>query len=350
MFSSLSRRRVIVLLFLTCMLFITLDERGNPVIDRARRVFAVLQSPFDTAARAISDPFARAWYGITRYDDLERENAALRDQVERQRGAEVEARSAILEYQQLLALNRLTSVRNYNIVSARVVGEAPSNFQNTVEITVGSNQGVAVGMPVTDGAGLVGKITRVYPNSSLVLLISDPQYSVAAEVLSAEDTPTTTTTVPLSPSGIPLPDLTSTTTSTTTTTLAPDAPPTTLDPLAPTDTTSTTPAVTTTTLPTIQVVRETGTVSGQGVDKPLLLRFVDDTASMVDIRVGATIDTAGGTNSLAPQGIPIGVITRIERQSGSRAPLVEVTPNASLRRLNFVSVILFVPNPNAIGR
>ena len=45
-----------------------------------------------------------------------------------------------------------------------MVGEAPSNFQNTVEITVGTNRGVAVGMPVTDGAGLIGKVTEVYPD------------------------------------------------------------------------------------------------------------------------------------------------------------------------------------------
>lgn len=349
MFSSLSRRRVLVLLVLTCLLFITLDERGNPVIDRVRRVFAVAMQPFDTAADAVTMPLSRAWYAMTKYDDLERENAALRDQVERQRGAEVEARSAILEYQQLLQLNRLTSARNYNIVTARVVGAAPSNFQNTVEITAGSNQGVVVGMPVTDGAGLVGKITRVYPSSSLVLLISDPQYSVSAEVLSADEPVPTTTTIPLSPSGVPISDLTSTTTTTTTTTTLPDAPPdsTPVDP-EPVDTT--TPPITTTTMPAVAVVRETGSVSGQGVDKPLLLRFVDDTASVVQLRLGATVDTAGGTNSLAPQGIPIGVITRIERQSGTRAPLVEVTPNASLRQLNFVSVILYVPNPNAIGR
>ena len=68
------------------------------------------------------------------------------------------------------------------------------------------------------------------------------------------------------------------------------------------------------------------------------------------VRVGAVVDSAGGANSLAPQGIPIGIISRIERQTGSSSALVEVTPNASLKRLNFVAVVLYSPNQDAVGK
>ena len=73
-------------------------------------------------------------------------------------------------------------------------------------------------------------------------------------------------------------------------------------------------------------------------------------AAVTSVKVGAVVDTAGGTNSLAPQGIPIGIISRIERQSGSSSALVEVQPNASLKRLNFVAVVLYLPNEAAVGR
>ena len=69
------------------------------------------------------------------------------------------------------------------------------------------------------------------------------------------------------------------------------------------------------------------------------------------MKVGAIVDTAGGNNSLAPQGIPIGVITPHPRaDAAAAAPLVEVTPNASLKRLNFVAVVLYVPNQDAVGK
>ena len=335
MFSALSRRRVVALVVLTCVLFITLDRNGNPVIDRARGVVATVLQPIDTATRAITLPLERVWYGITNYGDVERENQALRDQIEHQRGNDVEARSAILEYRLLLKVQQLASKFNYPTVAAQVIGDSPGNFQNTVEINVGSVDGIQVGMPVTNGAGLVGRITRVYPTHSLVKLITDPAYSVPAQVLSSADD-----------EGIegPLPDLpivgATTSTSSTTTTTTTVAVTTTTSPGATVAPTTAAPPATTTTA--LEVVREPGLLEGQGGNKPLLLRFVDSSSSLANVKVGAIVDTAGGTKGLAPQGIPIGVITRIVAQSGDSSALVEVTPNASLRQLNFVAVVLYV--------
>ena len=346
---------MIALVVLTCLLFITLDRNGNPVIDRVRSVVATVMRPLDTATEAITLPIERAWYGITNYDDLERDNEALRDQIEQLKGNDVEAVSAILEYRELLKVLQLTSKFTYDTVAAQVVGESPSNFQNTVEINVGSNRGVKVGMPVTDGAGLVGKITKVFPDRSIVRLITDPEYAISAQVLSDVNDPqnqpaTTTTTV--SPDGsepstssTSTSTSTSTTTTTTTTIASPVTDPITGETIAPVTTVAN---VTTTTVVT-EVVRETGLLEGQGGGKPLLLRFTDSTSAVTSVHVGAVVDTAGGTKSIAPQGIPIGVITRVVSRTGDSSAIVEVTPNASLRRLNFVTVVLFVANDAAPG-
>jgi rod shape-determining protein MreC len=355
MLSSLSRRRVVVLLILTSLLLITLDRRGNNAfIDKARQTFSVILRPFDIAADAVSKPIANAWYGITNYDDLRAENEALHDQVEHQKGAEIEAQTAITKFYELLRLYRLTSVHSYKSVIAQVVGEAPSNFQNTVEITVGTRDGVAVGMPVTDGAGLIGKVTTVYPDSCVVMLITDPQFSVQAQVLSRvddEDAASTTSTAPSNTavSGRSLDTTTSTSTTTTTTTepVSPTTTTTTPFGATPGQTTTSTSSTTTTTLPEIVVRRETGDIDGQGADRPLQFSLIDDTA-LTNVKVGDTVETAGGTKSLAPQSIPIGKITAVTRRLGSRSPIVEVEPNASLTQLNFVSVVLFVPNQAAI--
>jgi rod shape-determining protein MreC len=341
---------------LTSLLLITLDRRGNNAIfDKARQAFAVVLRPFDVAADAVSKPIANAWYGITHYDDVKDENEALRDQLENQKGAEIEAQTAITKYYELLKLYRLNSVHNYKSVFAQVVGEAPSNFQNTVEITVGTRDGIAVGMPVTDGAGLIGKVTKVYPDRSVVMLITDPQFSVQAQVLSTLDldaASSTTTTPNTAPSGRSLDSTTSTSTSTTTTTTPPiNATTTTTVPgqvdAAASGTTTSSSSTTTSTLPDLTVRRETGVIEGQGSDRPLLFSLIDDTA-LTNVKVGDRVETAGGADSLAPQSIPIGTITSVTRRLGSRSPIVEVEPNASLTQLNFVSVVLFVPNQAAI--
>lgn len=337
MFSALSRRRVVALVVLTCLIFITLDRNGNPVIDRVRGVLATVLQPIDTATRAITLPLERTWYGITHYDDVERENQALRDQLEHQKGNDVEARSAILEYRLLLKVQQLASKFNYPTVAAQVIGDSPGNFQNTVEINVGSIDGIRTGMPVTNGAGLIGRITRVYPTHSLVKLITDPAYSVPVQVLSAEDDEGIAGPLPEIPVGGTASSSTSTTTTTTTVGVTTTTTTTPGDTAVPT---TATPAATTTTV--LEVIRETGLLEGQGGSKPLLLRFVDSSSSLANVKVGAIVDTAGGSKGLAPQGIPIGVITRIVAQSGDSSVLVEVTPNASLRQLNFVAVVLYV--------
>jgi len=223
MFTSLSRRRVLALVVLTCVLLITLDSRGSAVIDRLREVFARVVQPFDTATRAVAMPLARAWNGVVNYSDVLHENEVLRDQIEHMKGTDIEARSAVLEYRELLKLNQLTSKFQFDTVEAQVVGESPSNFQNTIEINVGSRQGVAAGMPVTDGAGLIGRITKVFPSRSIVLLITDPSFAISAQVLSTSDQieeqqrPTDSTLL----TGQAVSDLTSSTTSTTTTVVLP---------------------------------------------------------------------------------------------------------------------------------
>jgi len=62
-----------------------------------------------------------------------------------------------------------------------VVGEDTNPYLRFVIITVGSQDGVAVGMPVvTGGAAMIGRIARTSPNLSYVQLINDPASLVTA--------------------------------------------------------------------------------------------------------------------------------------------------------------------------
>ena len=349
---SMGRRRVILLLVLTSILLITLDQRGNALIDRSRSVFSLILEPFDAAARTISLPVENAWNGITDYDDLRRENESLRAQIDVQRGAEIEARAALLEFEELLTLNRLLGTGSYPTVTVRVQGERASNFQYTVEIDKGSTDGIAVGMPVVNGAGLVGKITRVHPNSAIVLLVLDPDFSIGAKVLTRVD-PAPTPSLPISPTSGTTPQSTTTieptaTTLANTTTTAFDPVRGPLDPVGPppTATTSTgVPLYTTTTQFVTEIIRETGTLSGQGEGRPLVLRFIEDSSTSGRVKVGSSVQTAGGIAAIAPAGLPIGVVSAVREQAGSRSLVVEVEPAADLSStLSFLSVLLYVPN------
>lgn len=75
-------------------------------------------------------------------------------------------------------------------VRARVVGRDPSNFQSYLIIDVGTEQGIARGMPVVTDRGLVGRISEVGPNWSKVLLVIDPSSSVSALIQATRATGT----------------------------------------------------------------------------------------------------------------------------------------------------------------
>ncbi len=180
---TVGRRRVIIGLLLSAALLLTLDLRGNPVIDTIRDGFGQAMSPVERAADVVTNPVQRGWNSYSNFDDLERENQALRDQLDRQRGTQAAAEASIIDYNLLLALNNLPSLSGIDTAKAQVVGGATNNIDQVVEINKGSRDGIAIGMPVVNQAGLIGKITKVGPTTSKVMLVTDPRYSIAVEIL-----------------------------------------------------------------------------------------------------------------------------------------------------------------------
>ena len=67
-------------------------------------------------------------------------------------------------------------------VIARVITRGASNYLSALSIDLGSEHGIAPGMPVVTERGLVGRIHKVGPTSSTVLLITDPSSGVQAMI------------------------------------------------------------------------------------------------------------------------------------------------------------------------
>ena len=226
-----SRRRALVLLVLTCVLFITVDQRSTRAINGVRTGFSYVFRPFKGVARAVTRPAGNAWRGMTNYGQLERENLALRDQLARQAGDAAAAEAFVREHNELLTLEQLPIDPNIPKVMAQVVGGSPRDDQQTVEINQGSSRGIRIGMPVVNGAGLIGKVTQVFPNGSVVRLVTDTQYVLAVKIACSLPVPgVADPTVVTTPTGLRVggtsQPLTTTTSPATTLTVAPTAAPT----------------------------------------------------------------------------------------------------------------------------
>ncbi len=89
------------------------------------------------------------------------------------------------ENERLRSLLRFAQLNpNYDFrggqVIARVISKSPSNYLASISIDLGSEHGMKPGMPVVTERGLVGRIHKVGPLSSTVLLITDPSSGVPA--------------------------------------------------------------------------------------------------------------------------------------------------------------------------
>ena len=98
-----------------------------------------------------------------------------------------EAEDAQRERRALLDIQELDFAGDIPNVPARVISNTPSNFELAVIIDRGTDHGIAKDMPVLAGAGLVGRVTEVSSNRSVVRLLTDLTFSVGVRLTSSGD-------------------------------------------------------------------------------------------------------------------------------------------------------------------
>ena len=183
-----STRLLVIALVSISLAIITLDYRegdAGPLAEAGRwtqTVMAPLQQGVSTVTRPIGDFFS----GLAHLPSLERDNADLRGQVadlqtQIGRAGDIQARLGTLE--DLLGLKRTLDPAG---IPAVVIGNGVSNFEWTITISAGSDEGVAVGQPVVAGSAtsprLVGRVVTVTPGSADVQLLIDQDFAVAGRL------------------------------------------------------------------------------------------------------------------------------------------------------------------------
>lgn len=95
---------------------------------------------------------------LLQIDELTKENARLRD---------------------LLTFKKNST---YTLIASQVIGKDPSNWSSSIILDKGKNDRIKEGSVVITSLGLVGRIIEVGKTTSKVVLITDPNLSVAATV------------------------------------------------------------------------------------------------------------------------------------------------------------------------
>ena len=175
-------RSILLVVVISSLLLVTLDSRGNGLINSFRSGVRDAIAPVRDVVEEAFSPVRDLFGGITDYGSLREQNQALKRRVENLEGKLSRERAVGSKVGELETLLDLPTAEDATGVAARVVGTAAGNFERTIEINKGTASGVFVGQPVVAGNGLVGKVTSVSSTSATVTLIDSPEIGVGVRL------------------------------------------------------------------------------------------------------------------------------------------------------------------------
>jgi rod shape-determining protein MreC len=161
---------------------IVIDARLQ-VLDTLRVGVGFVLYPLQRLVLAPRDAASAAGEYVTTMHTLVQENAALRRQAAEQalRAQQTEALEA--ENAHLRRLLGASESIGLPVRLARVLYESRDPFSRKVVLDQGQQEGVRPGQPVIDDRGVVGQITRVFPLTSELTLLTDRDQSIAVQLV-----------------------------------------------------------------------------------------------------------------------------------------------------------------------
>lgn len=168
-------RRLAVGLLVLCLFAIFIFWRiDSPRADRLRaRLVDWVVPNMEWALVPVAETY-NLIRGFQSYAALQRQNRELRDELQRMKAWKEAALQLEQENAKLLDLNKVRLDPALTVVTGQVLADSGSPFRQSVLLNVGgARDGIMDGWAVTDGLGLVGRISGVGQRSSRVLLLTD---------------------------------------------------------------------------------------------------------------------------------------------------------------------------------
>jgi rod shape-determining protein MreC len=146
---------------------------------RLIRIWAVdAITPLEGVLVRVQNEANDLWHNYFFLRGVRAENRKLKEQIEQMRLEQVRLNEDAAQARRLQSLLAFKEQVIIKTVPAQVIGSSGSDLSRSVYIDKGSNQGIAPDMAVITAGGIVGKVLRVYPSTSLVLMINDQSSGV----------------------------------------------------------------------------------------------------------------------------------------------------------------------------
>lgn len=140
-------------------------------------------APISSALNEVASTAGGLVSGAGNYWDAAHQNAKLKAERTKMLQRMIEAKAISQENGQLKAALQLRERSRAAVAAGRIVGSSLSSPRRFAVLSVGTGDGVQVGMPVRSPDGLIGRVIDAGRLASRVLLISDRSNIVPARIL-----------------------------------------------------------------------------------------------------------------------------------------------------------------------
>jgi rod shape-determining protein MreC len=166
---------------LVSLALLIMDYRGAQ-LHAVRSVLALAVYPLQSLASLPADNFYWLSGVVISYVDLQKENQHLKE-LQLVNDAKL-LKLAALEKEniRLRVLLENSFQLGEQVLVAELLSVKLAPYEHTVVVNKGTRFGVHAKQPVLDAHGIVGQVIRALPNSSEVMLITDPDHAIPVEV------------------------------------------------------------------------------------------------------------------------------------------------------------------------
>jgi len=175
-----ARVKVVFFSFIAIMLLV-IDARLQ-TLSLARQVVASALYPLQMLAIMPRDMVRNMGDYFTELSTLENENTALKRNQLLQSLSVADDQHLKMENAQLRRLLATSATVPVKSILAEILYDARDSFTRRIILNRGLKQGIALGQPVIDDQGVVGQITRVFPLTSEVTLLTDKDQAIPVQV------------------------------------------------------------------------------------------------------------------------------------------------------------------------
>ncbi|WP_019142177.1 rod shape-determining protein MreC [Noviherbaspirillum massiliense] len=183
LFKQGASARVKVILFALLSLALLLVDSHMRSLTTIRQVVGTLLYPVQTAALLPRDAAYMVGGYFSSLSGLQKENRLLKQQQVVNAQQLQEAQQLAAENAQLRKLLAATERLPVKAVMSEILYDARDPFTRKIVVDRGSQHGVMPGQPVIDDVGVVGQVTRVFPFTSEVTLLTDKDLAIPVQVV-----------------------------------------------------------------------------------------------------------------------------------------------------------------------